>query len=184
MIRPPAERSWVEGDILRAPAFHRQLFAEAVAAGNSPIDCLYVVPPELARAGADGVTPVARVLAGEGINCWDGTSYDVRRDMPRDIAAPRIVQYESCRGLESWTVLATGLDRFWELRLQQAGGGAGQALDGADEAAHQAAARWMMIPLSRAMDTLVVSVARSDSEIGQLLDRAARALPDIVSWVR
>ena len=174
----------VEGDLLRAPALHNELFAEAVATGNSLIDCLYIVPPEIARAGADGLTPVARFLAREGINCWDGTSYDVRRDMPRDIAAPRIVQYESCRGLEGWTVFATGLDRFWEHRLQQAGRCAGQTLGDADEAARQVAARWMMIPLSRAMDTLVISVARSDSEIGRLLDRAARALPDVVSWVR
>jgi hypothetical protein len=40
----------------------------------------------------------------------------------------------------------------------------------------------MMIPLSRAMDTLVLNVARRDSEIGRMLERAARAMPDIVNW--
>ena len=174
----------LEGDLLRVPELHHALLAEAAAAGNSPIDCLYVVPPELARIGGDGMSGMASFLAGQGISCWDGTAYDIRRDMPRDVMAPRIVQYESCRGLEGWTVLAAGLDRFWEYRIAAAMAAPAEALAPAEEAARQRAAQWMMIPLSRAMDTLVLNVTRRDSEIGRMLERAARALPDIVSWVK
>jgi len=171
------------GDIVRAPELHVSLLADAVQAGNSPIDCLYIVPAELARIGADGRTPLASLLAGQGLSSWDGTSQDIRRDMPRDIAAPRIVQYESCRGLEGWIVVAADLDLFWERKLREAPQVASDALTSAEVAARKAAARWMLIPLSRAMDTLVISVARRESEIGRLVDRAARTFPDFVSWV-
>lgn len=172
----------VEGDLLRGADLNRILLADAAASGNSPIDCLYVVTPELARIGEDGRTPIAAFLGNQGLNCWDGTNYDIRRDMPRDINAPRIVQYESCRGLEGWTVVAAQLDRFWEHRLREAAREGNKALGSAGDVARQAAARWMMIPLSRAMDTLVINIATRDSEMGRLMERANRSLPDIVTW--
>ncbi|MCA1197853.1 hypothetical protein K9B35_07730 [Sphingomonas sp. R647] len=179
---PGGKALLVEGDLLRSAALHHTLIAEAKQAGNSPIDLLYVVHPELARVGADGLSKAASFLASQGFSCWDGTSYDARRDMPRDVMAPRIVHYESCRGLEGWTVIAAALDCFWERRLAAGADVLADSLVLPEQAARQRAAQWMMIPLSRAMDTLVLNVTRRDSEIGRVLERAARAMPDIVSW--
>lgn len=163
-------------------ALHEELISALVAAGNAPIDCLYCVPSTFVATGPGGrESQVAAMLGAHGLACWDGASSDVRRDIPRDIDAVRAVQYHSCRGLEGWTVVACALDRFWEqqhdgLDLVEAG------LDDVAEARRRHAARWTMIPLSRAMDTLVVHVESGESVVGEALRSISRRMPDVVEW--
>ena len=164
---------------------HRQLMDELRAAGNAPIDCLYCVPPSKVRVTPLGEreSSVAAMLKAAGEPVWDGASKDVRRDIPRDIEAARVVQYQSCRGLEGWTVVAIALDELWEMQKQ-----AGLAeprsgsMESAENIARRFAARWLMIPISRAMDTLVIQIESAQSELGHILERIAHRMPDIVDW--
>jgi len=55
---------------------------------------------------------------------------------------------------------------------------------GADDAqaARRSAARWMMIPCTRAIDTLVINVGREPSSLKTVLAKVRDQRPDIVEW--
>jgi GTPase SAR1 family protein len=173
----------VEGPLGNEIELHRELMGSLRSAGNAPIDCLYCVPPSMVRrgVGAERESMIASMLRANGERCWDGASADVRRDIPRDIDAARIVQYQSCRGLEGWTVVAAALDELWEGQ-HEIGHATGAQLVSSSEEARTRAARWTMIPLSRAMDTLVVNVRSAESDLGRVLKTVADRMSDVVEW--
>jgi Uncharacterized conserved protein (DUF2075) len=147
----------VEGDYFRDWSVHERLVAEARAAGNAPVDLLCCVPPSLGSGGGDQPSSqAAEIFRKRGVAVWDGAVRDIRQDFPREVEQLRIVQYDSCRGLEGWTVFALRLDDLWQYKRQQAlaEGVGGDLLISPEEAADRAAARWLMIPLTRAIDTL------------------------------
>lgn len=43
--------------------------------------------------------------------------------------------------------------------------------------------RWVMIPLTRAIDTLVISLGTAPSPLRSVLRRAADQHPDFVEWI-
>ena len=52
------------------------------------------------------------------IKFWDGTDDMLRSEPCFDREAIRIVQYDSCRGLEGWTVFNYEMDEFWDYKFQ------------------------------------------------------------------
>jgi hypothetical protein len=55
--------------------------------------------------------------AGIGGKVWDGTARDVREVYPTDREELRFVQYDSCRGLEGWSVVNYDLDQLWDVSV-------------------------------------------------------------------
>ncbi len=107
-----------------------------------------------------------------------------RRDFPRSVEAFRIVQYDSCRGLEGWTTVLEGFDEFWDYKHQQAlarhGGRDVPGHVSPDEAARFEAWRWAMIALTRPVDTLVISFTDPASPLSIALGKAAARHADFV----
>ena len=100
---------------------HTEIYEEvcddAAKLGNYPIDLLACVPPSLVLGRASRNTLVARARpCSQGKKVWDASSVDVREHFPTDRDALRIVQYDSCRGLEGWAVINYGFDDFWEYK--------------------------------------------------------------------
>jgi hypothetical protein len=103
----------VEGDFAHQSTIYEEVCAEAAELGNYPVDLLACVPPSLiSHTGGDTSSLPGQVLAAVGRKIWDATSIDVRERFPTDRDALRIVQYESCRGLEGWTVINYAFDEF------------------------------------------------------------------------
>ncbi len=154
----------------------RELLADAITAGNMPIDMLHCVPPstvEQREAGRESL--LGQAFLSRGWEVWDGVDEKVRRNFPRSINSFRIIQYESCRGLEGWTTVLDGLDEIWIAKRDEASqGGMGEG----DPAAM--AWRWCMIPVTRPIDTLVITLRDPSSRFGQALSSIASALPDFV----
>lgn len=164
----------IEGDYFGTRAFHDRLVAQAVEDGNRPVDMLFCAPP-----ANPGRRPAER-LAAWGALCWDGTQDDVREGYPTDTEQLRVVYYESCRGLEGWTVVNLGMDRFYAHRLTLAHG----EHPGDPDRARQDAARWIMIPLTRAIDTLIIQLdGIGDSALRAALRGAADECGDSVEWL-
>lgn len=165
---------------------HLKLLQENKAAGNEPIDVLYCVPPSLAISrGEFAASAAAQWLKSAGVECWDGVRQEVRRDVPRSVSEARIVQYESCRGLEGWTVFCLGFDEFFENRLRIAATEYSAEMQSTISLEHYSqheAARWAMIPMTRAMDTLVIQLGQNQSLLKQALKRASKRIPDVVQW--
>jgi hypothetical protein len=178
----------VEGDYFKHSELHEELVRETFAAGNYPIDMLICVPPssvEHDSAGDNSNSFAGRTLVNRGSEVWDGVSVEVRDSYPTSINQLRIVQYDSCRGLEGWTVINLGLDEFYEhkRRIWHIPNSSEPGVLRDDPAqAHRYAARWLMIPLTRAIDTLVIQIDSTSSPIGTALKKAAELCSDSVLW--
>ena len=165
---------------------HESLVSSAKASGNSELDFLFCAPSgTVSTADTGKVSELAKLLLDRGCEVWDGVDPDQRRDFPRSTAQFRIVQYPSCRGLEGWTVVLEGLDQFWEecryWRRQKALSQEEElAFEDLDEVSRKEAWSRVLIALTRPIDTLVITLADSESEFSTSLLGITQALPDIV----
>jgi hypothetical protein len=115
--------------------------------------------------GIDTSSLPGRTLTAAGRKVWAATYVDVREHFPTDRDALRIVQYDSCRGLEELTVINYAFDEFSEYKYRQwiAAPELGNLFAAPEERAGLFASRWALFPLTRAMDTLVINVTSQQS---------------------
>ena len=106
----------------------------------------------------------------------------MRRDFPRSQNDHRIIQYDSCRGLEGWTVVLDAFDEFWSLKydLALSQGHRPDKLIDDKEWASQKAWQWAMIPITRPIDTIVITLNDESSPAGKLLLAVSSYLEDFV----
>jgi hypothetical protein len=178
----------IEGNLTDDVSFYEQLKREAAALGNYPVDMLACVPPSLVEKSANGTFSVpGRIITEKGGQVWDAADFNVRESYPTDRSALRLVQYDSCRGLEGWTTINYGFDDFWDYKYQQSMNSlVDKKLDGFDtpeEISELFAARWAMIPLTRAMDTLVINVSDKPSFIKDKMIEIHTKRPDLIEWI-
>ncbi len=152
-------------------------------AGNEPVDMLFCVPPNMVKPNPSqddaAYSEVAKQFRDWGWKAWDGASFAIRGTYPTENDELRIVQYDSCRGLEGWTVVLLELDEFYDYKLKQLTTSA----TAGDQPKIQAA-RWLLIPLTRAMDTLVIHITEQGSPVRDALKTVASQFSDIVEWHR
>lgn len=177
----------VEGDLAGNTELYGQLRDDAADLGNYPVDLLACVPPSLVRHDGPEVYSVpGRAIREGGEKVWDAAAIDVREHYPTDRDALRIVQYASCRGLEGWTVINYAFDEFWDYKYEQLLSSAHDAEDlfeSKEERAFSLAARWTTIPLTRAMDTLVVNISDRPGRIRDALAEAYEKRADFAEWI-
>ncbi len=97
---------------------------------------------------------------------WDGVSEEKGRLKVPNQNETRIIHYESCRGLESWTCACAGLDNFFKFKAKS------------DEAAHHLAedlflnenerrekyaAIWCLMAFTRPIDTLYIHLSETET---------------------
>jgi hypothetical protein len=171
-----------DGSFHEMAELHRDLLAKASSEGCEPIDCLYCVPASSVRTrGNRRVSLLGIAMEGRNLSVWDGVDEVSRRDYPRSTTDNRIVQYDSCRGLEGWVVVLDALDDFWEIKYRDAISkpfSSAAAMD-PEEGARRTAWTWCMMALTRPIDTLVITVKDPDSVVSQVLKRIAETHPDI-----
>lgn len=175
----------VEGAYSKAPEAHERLFEEHKRYGNEPIDMLVCIPPELAKESRSGGCSVAAAKFKDwGWQVWDGSFEEERKKGPESLEQLRIVQYDSCRGLEGWTTVNLGFDKLYDRKLCRRLEEVGETdiFSSPERDAHLHAAQWLMIPLTRAIDTLVIQVPLSDHIVKENLRAAAERCEDAVEW--
>lgn len=179
----------VTGDPL-SEKFHRKLSATARHDGNMPIDMLFCVPPSWVESVEDESTGelhrrsrIGKQYEAWGMRCWDAVDPEARDAYPTSLDEYRVVQYESCRGLEGWVVVNFALDEFFEDKRCHAEFTDAERDDmyfDRDAAALDYARRWVMIPLTRAIDTLVIHVNDKESYVGKVVMDLLRRDPENV----
>ncbi len=174
----------LQGSYAVNPDFHRKLVAEAKQAGNELIDFLVCVPAAdvVTKNGKRG-SQLGAALKSMGCEIWDATSRDVRRDFARTTDTLRVVQYQSCRGLEGWTVIAEHLDIHWQQCFDQFMNENGSATDlfkSPEEAAASDAWYRTLIPLTRSIDTLVITLFDPRNVASETIMKAATRYRDFV----
>jgi hypothetical protein len=157
---------------------HRAALADHIRLGNLPIDFMLCV------TGAEGAESagLAPKLKSWGYQVWDGTSDSERNAFPTDTDQFRVVKYESARGLEGWTVACLDFDRFFDKQMRLGLSVDRDLLESQSEAAHAFAAQWALIPVTRAVDTLILQVSAPGLLYEALLS-AARVHRDFVRLI-
>ena len=114
------------------------------------------------------------LLKDNGYQCYDGTK---SKHLPFDFDDTRIIHYESCRGLETFAVCCFSLDTFFNLKYKEEK--AERTLlnkkrynnqDLTNEKRKQIyATNWLLMALTRAIDTLYIQINNKNSYIGKLV---------------
>jgi hypothetical protein len=171
------------------PDLRKELAAKALAEGNAPIDFLHCVPPSSVKTeGNRQVSELGELLGADGLEVWDGVDEMTRQDYPRSPQSHRIVQYQSCRGLEGWLVVLDGLDQFWSLKYAESYRAydqlePSQKMIDRDVYAKSRAWEWIMIALTRPIDTLVISLQDLSTYPAEALLRLSRLRPDMIDVI-
>ena len=163
---------------------HEQEMTRLKAAGNIPYDMLYLVPHSLVqKQGGDSRFALKSQFEEEGIYIWDGTNSNEREGYSIDAEEVRLLQYDSARGLEGWTVVCMDFDVFLDEKEKEYIDGSVDSLmlESPEERKRKYLYNWAMIPLTRAIDTLVITLKDINSKTGRLLRQLAREGEDYIS---
>lgn len=168
---------------------HVSLIKELYENKNREYEMLFLVPPNLVSTDKETKERFFK-NKGEwesfGISLWDGTSRDIRTEYPTKVEQHRLLQYDSCRGLEGWTVVCNNLDDFYDYKLTTVESKTENdillEMKSDDEKKEELAAYWLMIPLTRAIDTIVITLKNSDTPIAKVLKKVSEQCSDFVEW--
>ena len=177
----------IEGNYFDKPGLHSDLVKSSAELGNKPVDMLACVPPRENTDERDICAEKAEGFGKLGQRIWNGTDPQLRRIPPTEANELRLVHYESCRGLEGWTTINFGFDRFYTQKKGLAripGPGDPEDITDRELWATRVAGAWAMIPLTRAIDTLVIEVSKNDSDIKAILQKASQGgAADFITWM-
>lgn len=173
----------------------------------SPVDLLVCIPNSLSSKresyGGKILSSFGKNLNSWGMNVWDATDINIRESMP-SIDDLRIVNYESCRGLEGWRVLNMNFDEFWDHKIsdyirqreiderQEKGGiqeelfePLGETFTTIEDEAVNEAAKWALIALTRGVSEITIHIKNRDSWMGKTLWKLSqrKSLEDFVIWI-
>lgn len=148
--------------------------------GNIPYDFMCFVP---SHYSADGHFICTEALESEGIKVWDGTNPSVRRDVPLIGNEIRVLHYESGRGLESWACVCIEFDRFLSQKMDEYVDSSqpnALLLESEGDRRKKYFVNWVLIPLTRAIDTTIITFADPASDIAKSIVSIAKKYPDYI----
>lgn len=161
---------------------HEKLWAECQEDGNKGYEMLFMVPPGMVGGSNRAGFQRRAEFEAWGAKLWDGTIRDNRKEFPTDPQEHRVIQYESCRGLEAWTSICLGLDEIFSLKMQTWERPAEDQMSMEDDEVRRLtdANRWCMMPLTRAIDTTVITLSDANADFSKVIMAVARSMPDVV----
>lgn len=174
---------------------HNNEFKRLVEHGNSAYEMLFLIPPSLVnkervldRNGKERVKSSFSLIEKfeeNGIKIWDGTNKDLRNEYPIDLIEHRVLQYDSCRGLEGWTVVCLELDEFINYKFETFENENivyDNILETEEERRDKFVNLWSLIPLTRAIDTLIITIKNKDSLLAKRLFEIYEK-NDFIQWI-
>ena len=153
-------------------------------AGNIPYDMLILVPHSMVSFDGEHHFKYTTEYEKHGLYLWDGTNETVRKTFSLIGDEIRVLQYESARGLEGWTVVCLELDEFLKEKLSTYDEDQERNalfLESSEDCKVRYLLNWLQIPLTRAIDTLVITLKDPDSPISIILKSIANNNPDYIS---
>ena len=167
---------------------HAEILNDGRAAKAEPYDVLFLVPPQDVK---NNQFVKYNRFKENGVYLFDGTNSNNREYFTLDNSECRLYQYESCRGLEGWTVICYDFDLLIKHKQEHF---YNKILSGEIKPYLGASAKstaiamtylWSLMPLTRAIDTLVITLRDPNGEIGQLLRNMhndKRHYDGIIEW--
>jgi hypothetical protein len=105
---------------------------------------------------------------------WDGTVEDKSHLVVPSPNESRVIYYESCRGLESWTVACFALDKFFSQKREDPDAEKYLIEDlllnqKNEQRKSMYAATWVLMALTRVIDTMYIQINDRNSEFGKVV---------------
>lgn len=113
-------------------------------------------------------------LENMGYMFWDGTQKNKDQLQVPSSNEIRTLYYESCRGLEAWSVFCFDIDMFFNVKCDEDEADKFMLDDiftDAESRKKKFAANWILMAMTRAMDTLYLQVNDINSEFGRALKK-------------
>lgn len=159
---------------------------KCTSAGNSAYDMMLLAPHSLvSKESGESHFAGDRILENAGINYWDGVNSNNRSGYSINTDEVRVLLYESSRGLEGWTVVCLDFDEFIndKERDYKESGEDALLLESPKERKKKQIYNWAMLPLTRAIDTLIITIKDNNSDTAKLLREVASDCRDFVTWI-
>lgn len=159
------------------PVLHSEVYENAKQHGCTAYDIMLLAPKSLVE---DGHFSLSDKYKKSGINIFDGIDKK-NRDKIYGLdnyknEECRVYTYESCRGLEAWTTVCLRFDQLFtcshphdyhEIEY--------------DAARQYMLGLWTLMPLTRAVDTLVLVITKG-SKVDLMLKEISSEHPDLVTY--
>ena len=167
---------------------HAEVLNDGAKAKAEPYDILFLVPPQDAP---DNKFIKYDLYKSVGINMFDGINNENREYYTLDNSECRLYTYDSCRGLEGWTVICYDFDLLIEKKLEifknKIKSGEMRPFMGSstEGTAKVMTYLWALMPLTRPIDTLVITLSDPNSEIGKVIRKMhddKRHFDGIIEW--
>lgn len=119
---------------------------------------------------------------------WDGTNDNKSQMQVPFPTETRLIFYDSCRGLEAWGVACFNIDKFFIQKMEDPDAekflindekelGFQSLFLTNDDRKRMFAGTWVLMALTRAIDTLYLKFANPESELGKLVMEYAKTNP-------
>lgn len=169
------------------PLFKRE-FKACFEQGNKAYEMMFLVPPQMVGKFTENNSFLhTDEFEKNGFPIWDGSNKDIRRYFPNKVEQHRLLQYQSSRGLEGWTVACIGIDQFLEHQqhhFEEEPPEENQLImESHEEQERRYVGLWGLIPMTRAIDTLIITLNNLDSDYSKMLLELASEIPDIVEVI-
>lgn len=163
-------------------AIHKELCKCCKNNGCENYDILILEPSCMIVKDGNGVHfKSANAYDQVGIKLYDGTNYSNRTTYPTKDEC-RLYQYHSCRGLEGWCVVCDGLDLLYKHLIDNWKPTGDELGMDVEKMKKRYALLWMMMPLTRPIDTLIITLKDPKSKIGKMLKQLSDTFTDFVEW--
>ena len=125
-----------------------------------------------------------------GFGIWDACNEETRRFYPIGDDKHRAMFYESCRGIEAWSFVCLEFDVWlentvypkceteYDMEIKQLTLLEQSAMNERDKEIKNNAAKWALIPLTRAIAYTIINVRSFSSAYGKICLEAVREMPD------
>lgn len=146
-------------------------------------DILILEPPSQVCIDAKGnrYFSKAEIYNKVGIPIYDGINNRNRTTYPTKDQC-RIYQYDSCRGLEGWCVVCADFDELIQYKKNTYVPNEESLGFDQEKVKMRSVYLWALMPLTRPIDTLIITLKDKDSEIGKMLKQLADTYPDFIEW--
>ena len=150
--------------------------------GCESYDILILVPPTLVKHDGDKrCFAKAEAYDEAGIPIFDGINTLLRTTYPTKDQC-RVFQYDSCRGLEGWCVVCTSFDELIKYKSETYIPNEDALGFDPEIIKKRSVYLWSLMPLTRPIDTLVITLKDPNSEVGKLLKELANTFEDFIEW--
>ncbi|MDA9959553.1 hypothetical protein N9E24_07120 [Alphaproteobacteria bacterium] len=158
---------------------HESLLESGQNSKIKNLDWLFLVPPDRVTEQS---SPINKFLIDHGFDVLNWIDENSRDNFASNTDAFRVLQYESCRGLEGWNLVLDHFDAFLAMKLKVFAGEdfdpEREVLDYEDDVIEHLW-NWLSMVLCRGMDTVVIHVNDARKPVGRFLIDRCRAMPDI-----